>query len=91
MESLKKIYSLFPSSDHYKLLILFGMMLLASLLEVMGIGMIPVFVTTVADPSKVMEYPVVGDLLKDLGIASSESLVIYGALLLIAVYIIKNI
>ncbi|SHG34127.1 ABC-type multidrug transport system, ATPase and permease component [Fodinibius roseus] len=90
IESLKKIYTLFPSSDHYKLLILFGMMLLASLLEVLGIGMIPVFVSTVASPDKVLNYPVLGDLLLSLGVSDSESLVIYGALLLIGVYIVKN-
>lgn len=90
LESLKKIYSLFPSSDHYKLLLLFVMMLLASLLEVVGIGMIPVFVTTVASPDKVLQYPILGDFLQSVGIISTDSLVIYGALLLIFVYLIKN-
>ncbi|SMO87901.1 ABC-type multidrug transport system, ATPase and permease component [Fodinibius sediminis] len=66
------------------------MMLLASLLEVLGIGMIPVFVTTVADPEKILSYPVLGDMLQGIGVTNSESLVIYGALLLIVVYIVKN-
>lgn len=91
LDSLKKIYTLFPDSDHYKLLILFGMMMFASLLEVLGIGMIPVFVSTVAAPQKIMEYPVLGDLLKNIGITTSESLVIYGGVLLIIVYIFKNV
>lgn len=91
LDSLKKIYKLFPGKDRIKIFILFGMMLVASLLEVLGIGMIPVFVTTVAEPDKILQYPVVGDMLKDVGITSSKSLVIYGALLLMVVYFVKNI
>lgn len=91
LDSLKKIYRLFPRKDRVKLLVLFGMMLLASLLEVLGIGMIPVFVMAVSDPDSLLQYPVLGDLLLGADITSTEQLVVYGAVLLIGVYIVKNI
>ena len=90
-DSLKKIYRLFPRKDRVKLLILFGMMMMASLLEVLGIGMIPVFVMAVSDPDSLLQYPVLGDMLLAADITSAEQLVVYGAVLLIVVYVVKNI
>ncbi|MEX0660701.1 MAG: ABC transporter ATP-binding protein [Candidatus Woykebacteria bacterium] len=91
LDSLKKIYRLFPSKDRFKLLILFGMMVTGSVLEVLGIGMIPVFVIAVSEPENLLQYPILGDLLLAMNITSSEELVVYGAILLIVVYLVKNI
>lgn len=91
IESLKKIYSLFPGKDRFKLMVLFGMMMFASVLEVLGIGIIPMFVVAVAKPENILQYPVVGDWLASAGINTSEELVVYGAILLIGVYIFKNV
>lgn len=65
-------------------------MLIAAALEVLGIGMIPVFVVAVSNPENLMTYPVLGDLLQYVNITTAEELVIYGALLLIGVYVLKN-
>ncbi len=91
IDSLKKIFKLFPGKDRVKLLILFFMMLVSSFLEVLGISVIPAFVVAVAEPDRILELNIVGDFLKSIGITSSESLVIYGAILLIVVYITKNV
>lgn len=90
VKSLLYIYRIFPSKDHLKFSVLFLMMLLASFLEVLGIGIIPIFIVAVAEPNQVLQYPVIGEWLVTAGITSSESLVVYGALLLIAIYILKN-
>lgn len=90
-DSLKKIYSLFSRRDRFKFLILFGLMLLASLFEVLGIGMIPVFVITMAKPEKVLGLQYVGPILQNLGITTSKSLIFSGAITLFMVYIIKNV
>ncbi|MEX0681610.1 MAG: ABC transporter ATP-binding protein [Balneolales bacterium] len=66
------------------------MMLLASVFEVLGIGMIPAFVITVAEPDAIFQMPVVGEWLTWMGIATARQLVVYGALLLILTYLIKN-
>lgn len=90
-ESLKKVYKLFPKKDHYKIFILFGMMLVASVFELLGIGIVPAFVVAVSDPDRIMKYPVIGDWLKTAGITGTKSLVIFGAILLILIYIFKNV
>ncbi len=64
---------------------------MGSFLEVLGIGMIPVFVIAVSEPDNLLQYPILGDLLLTADITSAEQLVVYGAILLIAVYIVKNV
>jgi ABC-type multidrug transport system fused ATPase/permease subunit len=90
IDSLKKIYSLFPTKARYKLLGLFFMMILASFLEVLGIGMIPVFIILIADPDKVLATKYLGELLIRLGLTDVKSLALAGAVALIVVFLIKN-
>jgi len=91
LDSLKKLFALFPRRDHAKLGILFGMMLVASILELLGIGMIPLFVVAVSNPDSLLQYPVVGDLLLSAGITTAEQLAVYGAIVLLGVYLVKNL
>jgi len=91
LESLLKILKLLPPKDRFKLIILFVMMLVASFLEVLGIGMIPAFVIAIAEPDKVLGTPYIGEILLQLNITTSESLALFGAISLIIVYIFKNL
>ncbi|MCG2590651.1 ABC transporter ATP-binding protein [Rhodohalobacter sulfatireducens] len=90
-ESLKKIYLLLPRKDHLKFGLLFVMMIVASFFELVGIGLIPAFVISIAEPQKIFDLYIVGDLLLDYGIDNSQKLAFFGASLLIAAYIFKNI
>ncbi len=87
---IRKIFTLLPAGDKFKLLILLLMMLLAALLEVIGIGMIPVFVSIVAAPHLIMEIEWLKPLLERSGINTGEDLLVYGAIFLIGVFILKN-
>ena len=89
--SLKKVYKLLPAGDSYKLTMLFVMMLAASVMAVIGIGTVPIFVAVVIDAERVLNTPVVGPLLDDWGIRTPQRLVVFGAALLIFVYLVKNI
>ncbi|MCC5943263.1 MAG: hypothetical protein JJU37_17095, partial [Balneolaceae bacterium] len=91
LNSLKKIYSLFPVKDRFKLLILFIMMLFASFFEILGIGMIPAFVIAIADPEKVLQVNYLGEFLEYVGITTAQTLALFGAIILILVYVTKNI
>jgi len=90
IESLKKVYRLLPKGDKYKLILLFFMMLLASVLAVVGIGMIPVFVAVVLDADRIFNYPYVGPALEYLDIRTPQRLVVFSSGLLIVVYFLKN-
>ena len=90
LSNLKKILFLLPPGDKFKLFILSLMMLLAALLEVIGIGMIPVFVTIVAKPDTVLKIEWLMPVWAWLGIETDGDLLVYGAILLIGVFILKN-
>ena len=90
LKSLKKTFFLFPKKDRIKLIIIFGMMLFASFFEVLGIGMIPAFVMAIAEPDRIMQLEVIGPLLESINITTSQSLAYFGAVILILVYITKN-
>jgi ATP-binding cassette, subfamily B, bacterial PglK len=90
-DSFKKMFRLFSRRDHAKLAGLFIMMFVASFLEVLGIGMIPLFVVAVSNPESLLQYPILGNLLLQTGITTAEQLVVYGAAVLLAVYVFKNL
>ena len=85
-----KLRQLFSRSEKFKIIALFLMMLLAALLEVAGIGMVPAFVSIVADPQRAFEHEYFGPLLERIGIESARDLLIYGAIALVGIFMIKN-
>ncbi len=89
--SFRKVYQLLPAGDAFKLTIIFIMMLIASVLAVIGIGTVPLFVAVVIDAERVLNTPVVGPLLDDWGIRTPQRLVVFGAGVLIVVYLLKNL
>jgi ABC-type multidrug transport system fused ATPase/permease subunit len=89
-DSIKKVYKLLPKSDKYKFLFLFFMMIIASLIELLGIGIIPAFIITIADSDMVFNYPYIGDTLQSLGIQTSKQLITFSAILLMVIYLSKN-
>ncbi len=90
IENLKKVLYLLPKGDKFRLVGLFAMMMGAAVLEVAGIGMIPAFVSIVANPQMVMQYGPAERLLAFLGIDTTQELLIWGGSILVVVFIIKN-
>ncbi len=86
----QKLRKLFNRGEKLKIILLFVMMLVAGVLEVLGIGMIPAFVAIVANPQRILEHESFGSFFQTLNITSSRELMIYGGITLIAVFIIKN-
>ena len=89
--TLKKIFALLHAGDKFKLFILFLMMLMAALLEVIGIGMIPVFVSIIAAPETILNIEWLIPVRAMLRIETGGDLLIYGAIFLIVVFILKNL
>ncbi len=90
-EEFHKLRRLFSRGEKFKIILLFVMMMIAAALEVIGIGMIPVFVSIVATPDRVLEHDTWGPLLQRIGIEGSRDLLIYGATTLIVVFLLKNL
>ena len=89
-KEFRKLRGLFSRSEKFKIIVLFVMMVLAALLEVAGIGMVPAFVSIVANPQRAFEHEVFGPLLQRLGIDSSRDLLVFGAIALIGIFLVKN-
>ncbi len=86
-----KLRRLFSRGDKIRIAMLFALMMIAAFLEVLGIGMIPAFVSIVANPERVMEHSILAPWLERLGIEGSRDLLIYGSVALVFVFVIKNI
>lgn len=86
----QKLRRLFSRNDKIKLVIIFCLMMIAAVLEVIGIGIIPAFVAVVANPQKVMEHKYVGSVVKYLNIKNPRELLIFMSIGLISIFLIKN-
>lgn len=90
-DTIRKLIYILPKGDPFKLFILFVLMMLAAGLEVAGIGMIPVFVSIVADPERVLEYEPIQFVLTFLNIEGAEDLLIWGSIVLVLVFLVKSV
>jgi len=90
-ETIKKLLYLLPDGDSYKITVLFIMMMIAAGLEVIGIGMIPAFVSIVAAPEQVLEYEPIQGILSVLEITDSQDLLIWGSVALLGIFILKSL
>lgn len=90
IETFKKLFEILPDSDKWKFAALFLMMLIGMLLEVIGIGMIPVFISAVADPEMVLEHEWGGTVASYLGINNSQDLLLYGGIGLVVAFFVKG-
>lgn len=90
IKTIKKVLYLFPSGDKWKLLILFLMMMVSALLEVLGVGMIPAFVSVIASPEEILNMERLKPLWDVLGVTSPGDLLVYCGFLLMIVFIVKN-
>ena len=89
-DTIQKLLSLLPEGDLVKLAIIFIMMIAASLLALLGVGMVPVFVLAVVDSSRLYDLPILGEMLSAMDIISTRKLVGLGAVILLSIYAIKN-
>ncbi len=89
-DTIKKILYILPDGDYIKLSLLLVMMMIAAGLEVIGIGMIPAFVSFIAAPERVLQYePLIG-LWELLNITTDRDLLIYGSVALVGIFILKG-
>jgi ATP-binding cassette, subfamily B, bacterial PglK len=91
LDLIKKLFYILPKGDPFKVAVLFLMMLIAAGLEVIGIGMIPAFVSIVAAPEQVLGYEPLQFLWSALNITTDQDLLIWGSAALVGVFILKGI
>ena len=87
---IKKFLFILPDRDYIKLSILFMLMMIAAGFEVIGIGMIPAFVSIVASPERVLDFEPLQGVFAYLEISTSKDLLIWGGAALIVIFIVKG-
>lgn len=89
--SLSKLRQLFNRREK----IGFGVLLLGmfgqALLETFSIGIIPVFLNLVMDPEQIIQHKQIGPILSGLGITTQRTLLIWGGLALIVIFLVKTL
>jgi len=91
LETFRKLFDLLPSTDRLKFAGLFVLMMIGTVLELIGIGMIPVFISAVADADMVLQNEWAQPLLAALGIETARDLLIAGGIALIAIFFVKGV
>jgi ABC-type multidrug transport system fused ATPase/permease subunit len=91
IKTIQKLYRLLPPGDLWKLSLLVFLMLLVSITEIVGVGVIPVFVAILADPDYVFNHREFGKLLRYLGINTFDALFVFGMVSLVAVFTFKGL
>lgn len=90
-DSISKLSMLFNKSEKRKLLILFFMMIIASLLETVSIGLIVPFVNMVTNPEIIQEQFILKNMYNILGLESVEKFIVIAVVFFLAIFIIKNL
>src|SRR5690554_1661561 len=90
-ELLVKLFSLLPAGDGWKLVLLVSCMFLGALLELIGIALIPAFVSVLTNPSYLLDIPLLEPVWEFANVDDFESLFYFGVILLAVIFVVKNI
>lgn len=91
MNIIKQMWYIFDTKQKLRLGELFLLILVGTLLETLGVTMIVPFISTIMYPEKVLKNDLAGYVYEKLHLTSVEQFVIILALLLIVVYMCKNL
>src|SRR5690625_311927 len=90
-KTIKKLLQLFNKREKKKFIVLFLMMIVAAIFETVGIGMIVPFVGIVTNPNMIQEQAVLSYIYKLFNFQSTTAFVIFSVVLLLTVFILKNL
>jgi len=93
LKILKKIYNILDRKQIFSFFILIFILLIGSVLEIVGIGSIPVFISLLLEPETLIKKISSLNLiyLDDLQNIESKSLIFYSSILIVIFFIIKNL
>ena len=90
-DTIKKLLILFTYREKKKLLVLFFMMIIAAVFETVGIGLVVPFVGIVTNPDMIQEQAILSKLYEILNFQSATAFIIFSVMMLLAVFILKNL
>jgi ATP-binding cassette subfamily C protein len=87
---IKKLLFLVGKNGRIKFFILLVAMVINSLFEMAGIGIIPVFLIGLSSPDKLLHHKWAGPVLTWLNINDAKNMMLWGSLFLVGVFLAKN-
>jgi ABC-type multidrug transport system fused ATPase/permease subunit len=90
MSSLTKIWTLLTAQQRRAFIVLFILMLIGMVLETLGVGMVVPALAVMTEKDLAAKYPIAVPLMDWLRNPDSETLVVAGMLVLVAVYALKT-
>ena len=89
-EIYRKLSKLLTKRDKRNAVLLFLITAIGALFEVLGVGVIPAFVLVINTPDRLLEYPAARAVYDALGISSTQEMILWAAVGLIGVFVLKN-
>jgi ATP-binding cassette subfamily C protein len=91
MSLFKKVLRVLGNTGRRKFAVLLVLMVFAAGLEVVGIGSVPVMLQAILQPDKLKQFPWVYNILKERDLLVTERLFVAAALIIVVIFIIKNV
>ncbi|MCP3029184.1 ABC transporter ATP-binding protein [Halobacillus sp. A5] len=91
LKNFKKLQTLFNKQEKKKLLLLFGMMVIAAILETIGIGLIVPFVGIVTKPELIHDQFILAYFYDLFNFNSNNAFIIFAVIVLLLVFVSKNL
>ena len=90
--SLTKLIDLLSGAERRSLVLLVVLMMLEALLEMAGVAVVPLYITVLAYPDKIIDNPLLRDMLSPAGRAwlSREHLLVWGGVAMFVLYGLKT-
>jgi len=91
LSRIGKLLYLIGKPERVKFLVILFLMLINSLLEMAGVGSITVFIIALSNPDMIMNNAWARPVVAKLDISDPRSLMIWGSIFLIALFVVKNV
>ncbi|MEO8949197.1 MAG: ABC transporter ATP-binding protein [Mucilaginibacter sp.] len=91
VNTFNKILQILPKGFKLKFSVLFLLMLIGTFLDVIGIGLIPVFISCLSHPEILLQNSHARPILKLLHVTNGQDLLFTGAITIILVFLIKGL
>lgn len=91
MQSILKLFSILTNKQKKECIFIIFTMIIGAILEAIGIGTILPLISVIENENILNEYPKIENFAKGIGIATHTKFIIAVSVLLIAVFIIKNL
>ena len=92
-ESLKRLVGLLSRRKHWQAVLLLGLLIVNALIEMIGVGLVPIYISILAQPERLLAHEKITDLLAYLGVKSDQLsptfLLYWGTGLLLALFTLR--